>query len=75
MSYRVRTPRDVYLWSNRMLVTSDEWGEQIPDLQGPHTPELEAEIRQRADDRTAWHGFVGPPCEWLPGRRDWPAAP
>ncbi len=44
----------------------DAAGDQIPELQGPLTPELRAELERRADGATAWHGFGGAPLVWDP---------
>lgn len=56
-----------YLWANGMVMVFDAAGQQIADLQGRYTPELEAAIRARSDATTEFHGFIGSRCEWPKG--------
>ena len=63
-------PADVahaYLWENGMTMVFDRFGEQIPDLQGPHTPELEQAIRERALPGAKLTGFDGVRETWPRG--------
>jgi hypothetical protein len=59
--------KSVYLWANGMVMTFNAAGQQIPELQGRYTPELEAAIRARSDAATEWYGFNGVPCVWKNG--------
>lgn len=53
-----------YLWQNGLTMVFDHGGEQIPELQGRHTAELEQRIRERSDERTVFFGFAGERCNW-----------
>lgn len=53
-----------YLFANGMVMTFDEHGEQMPDFQGRHTPELEAKLRAGACAQTVFRGFAGQPADW-----------
>lgn len=55
----------VILWANGVVEVLDFAGEQIIELQGPRSDELEAKIRERATAETQWHGFPpDEPCVW-----------
>lgn len=55
----------VYLWQNGVVMVFDFAGEQIFELQGVRSDELEAKIRARATVETQWHGFPpDEPCLW-----------
>lgn len=47
----------VFKFPNGMVATTGFDGEQIPELQGRYTKELEEKIRLRADKKTQWNGF------------------
>lgn len=54
------TPREVYRWTNGMVMVFDEQGQQIADLQGPYE-EVVAKIVEQAVPTThfytaAWKG-------------------
>ena len=51
------TVRSVYLFDNNMVMTFGFDGQQIPDLQGPYTKELEEKIRENSGMMTEWFGF------------------
>ena len=51
------TVRSVYLFDNKMIMTFGFDGQQIPDLQGPYTKELEEKIRENSGMMTEWFGF------------------
>ncbi len=53
-----------YLWENGMVMTLGRDGQQIPELQGKHTPELVEAIRARSDEKTKWNGFARVACVW-----------
>lgn len=46
-----------YKFPNGMIVTYDFEGEQIPDLQGPATEELEQKIKENSGPLTELQGF------------------
>lgn len=46
-----------YKLPNGVVATFDYNGNQIGELQGLYSVELESKIRQNSDDRTEWHGF------------------
>ena len=57
-----------YLFANGTVMTFDRAGKQIPELQGRHTPELEASVRAESDFSTEFHGFDGKPVAFPQGR-------
>jgi hypothetical protein len=54
----------VYLWQNGNVMVFDWNGQQIGELQGRHSEELEEKIRARSNERTEWYGFGGVRCTW-----------
>jgi hypothetical protein len=51
------TVKSTYLFDNQMVMTFGFDGQQIPDLQGPYTKELEEKIRANSGMMTEWSGF------------------
>ena len=49
--------KNVYRFANGMVATFDKKGEQIPELNGPHSSELVNQIKDRSDSETKWNGF------------------
>ena len=46
-----------YLWENGNVMTFDQDGKQIPELQGPVSPELVVKIQKRSTRETKWIGY------------------
>jgi len=59
-----------YLFDNGMVMTFGTDGQQIPELQGKHTPELRQKIIEASDSMTEWIGWKGKPVNFLNDRRD-----
>lgn len=51
----VRYAQTVFIFTNGMIAVADQHGEQIPELQGPDTPELRSLIRSRALPSVEWN--------------------
>lgn len=49
--------RSTYRWANGNVMTFGEDGEQICELQGPYSRELEVRIRRRSSAQTEWIGW------------------
>lgn len=55
----------VYRFENDMLMVFDDRGEQMTELQGRWSPELELKIHNASCGLTAWHGFsAGKRVNW-----------
>lgn len=51
--------KEVFLWSDNMVMTFGYDSQQIPDLQGEYSKELHKKIVDYSDDKTKWSGFDG----------------
>ena len=51
------TVKATYKFPNGNVATFNFNNEQIPELQGVYTHELEEKIKKYSDARTEWHGF------------------
>lgn len=56
--------KNVYLWSNGMVMAFDEQGQQMPDLQGT-IEEVHSKVQQAANEGTIWHKGI-----WRQGTRE-----
>jgi hypothetical protein len=49
-----KTPQDVFIFHNGMACVLDEYGEQIPELQGEFNEELFNKLLQATNNNTLW---------------------
>ena len=54
----------VYRFKNGMVMTFDDNGKQIPELQGKYTIELLSKIVEYSDINTKLFGMDGHPVQW-----------
>lgn len=56
-----RVPREVWFFPNGNVAVCDQHGQQMPELQGPWSEELEKRIRAAAHPHAVFHGRPTPP--------------
>lgn len=60
----VKKVRSVYKFLNGMVVTLDEDGHQMEELQGSCSPELLAKIWPYTDEESEFHGISKETLKW-----------